>query len=489
MELLTIEQMAVADAMAVKAGHPTLGLMKRAGKAVADHAATLLEARSQVVVVCGPGNNGGDGFVAAKRLHDLGHNVEIVLLGEMSDLSEAAADAAFAWSGKVRTGVSEIRGDLIIDALFGAGLSRPLEGSAAKLVDSINRSGAAVVAVDIPSGLNADTGLVDGPTVRADSTVTFFRKKPGHLLYPGRGLCGDVVLAQIGIPDEVLRELQPRLHENSPDAWGHAFPRLSAHGHKYDRGHAVVVSGQLRSTGAARLAARGALRVGAGLVTVASPGSALAAHASHLTAIMIESFETTFGLEKIMADERKNAVAIGPGFGVGGQTREAVLSVLKTNAAVVLDADALTSFADDPAQLFAAIHERRAHEQSGGTVLTPHEGEFARLFDLQGPKVERAQSAAEISSAVVIVKGADTVIAEPGGVAMINANAPAWLATAGSGDVLTGFVVGLLAQHMPAFEASGAAVWLHGAAGAQFGPGLIAEDLPEALPAVLRSLG
>lgn len=480
MELLTIEEMATADAMAVQAGQPVIGLMKRAGKAVADHAASLLESRSQVIVVCGPGNNGGDGFVAAKRLHDLGHNVEVVLLGSMSDLSEAAADAAFAWSGKIRNEVTDLSGDLIIDALFGAGLTRVLEGDAAKLVDAINRSGAQVVAVDVPSGLSADTGMVEGPIVRADSTVTFFRKKPGHLLFPGRSFCGEVILAEIGIPDEVLASIGPTIFENGPDVWGEAFPHPVGEGHKYSRGHAVVVSGPLRSTGAARLAARGALRIGAGLVTVATPGSALATHAAHLTAVMIETFETTFGLEKIMADERKNALVIGPGFGVGPNTTEAVIAMLKTNAAVVLDADALTSFAGNAAVLMESIADRSAK-----TVLTPHEGEFSRLFDVQGPKVDRARAAAEMSGGVVVIKGADTVVADPGGKVMINANAPAWLATAGAGDVLAGFAAGLMAQGMPAFEAASAAVWLHGAAAAEFGPGLIAEDLPEALPTVL----
>ena len=475
--------MSRADALAVQAGQSVSALMKRAGRAVADQAAELLDHRSQVLVVCGPGDNGGDGFVAAKRLHDLGHNVEVVLLGEMEDLSEAAADAAFGWSGKVRSGVNVIEADLIVDALFGAGLSRPLEGEAAKLVDAINRSAAPVVSVDIPSGLNGDTGLADGPVVDADYTVTFFRKKPCHVLYPGRGHCGEVVLAQIGIPESVLAEIRPRLHENGPDVWADQFPRMAGDGHKYDRGHAVVASGPARSTGAARLAARGALRVGAGLVTVASPGSALAVNAAHLTAIMIESFETAYGLKQILADERKNALAIGPGFGVGRDTREAVQAVLDTQAGVVLDADALSSFSDSPESLFDQIAAR-----SGPVVLTPHEGEFGRLFAAQGSKVDRAAEAAEVSGATIVLKGADTTIAGAGGRIVVNSNAPAWLATAGSGDVLTGIIAGLLAQGMPAFEAACAGVWLHGAAANAFGPGLIAEDLPEKLPEVLAAL-
>jgi NAD(P)H-hydrate epimerase len=337
-----------------------------------------------------------------------------------------------------------------------------------------------VVAIDLPSGVSGDTGQpLSGVHVRAALTATFFRKKPVHLLLPGRALCGEVVVADIGIPAGAA---STRLHENGPALWRYPFPE--AGGHKYTRGHAVIVSGPAHATGAARMAARGALRVGAGLVSVASPPEALAVNAAHLTAIMLKPFEGAEGLAKLLEDKRINAVALGPGLGVGGETRALADAVLTSGAAIVLDADALTSFKDDPEALFARLHDR--------CVLTPHAGEFERIFpgllDESPSKVEAARAAAARAGCTVILKGGDTVIADASGKAAVNADAPAWLATAGAGDVLTGLVAGLLAQDMTAFHAAACAVWLHGAAAARFGPGLIAEDLPEMLPVVLAGL-
>ena len=337
-----------------------------------------------------------------------------------------------------------------------------------------------VVAIDVPSGLSGDTGQPLGAVcVRAVLTVTFFRKKPGHLLMPGRELCGELVVGDIGIP---ARAADTRLHENTPALWRYPFP--GAEGHKYDRGHCVVVCGPAHATGAARLAARGALRVGAGLVSVASPPEAVAVNATHLTAIMIKPFDGADGLAQLLADRRLNAVVAGPGLGVGGETRALVDAVLKSQAAVVLDADALTSFQDDPEALFNRLHER--------CVLTPHAGEFERLFpgllDEAASKVEAVRTAAARAGCTVLLKGGDTVIADAAGKAAINANAPATLATAGAGDVLAGFIAGLLAQRMAALDATACGVWLHGAAASAFGPGLIAEDLPEMLPEVLSEL-
>jgi len=315
--------------------------------------------------------------------------------------------------------------------------------------------------------------------------VTFFRLKPGQLLLPGRAHCGELRLADIGIPASVLATIRPKTFANEPALWLARFPWPKDEGHKYGRGHAVVVSGPVYSTGAARLAARGALRVGAGLVTVASPRDALQVNAAQLTAIMVREVDDARGLKSLLADQRKNAVLIGPGVGTGERTKEMVLAALASSAAAVLDADAITSFADDPGPLFAAIASR-----AGPVVLTPHDGEFARLFgDLaSAPKLDRARQAASRSGAIIALKGADTVVAAPGGTASINATTRPWLATAGTGDVLAGFVLGLLAQGMPGFEGTSAAVWLHGAAAKDFGPGLIAEDLPEMLPKVLREL-
>jgi hydroxyethylthiazole kinase-like uncharacterized protein yjeF len=373
----------------------------------------------------------------------------------------------------------------VVDALFGAGLARPIEGKVAALIESVNASGIPVVAVDVPSGIDGTTGEVRGVAVDAVATVTFFRLKPGHLLLPGRAHCGEIVRAEIGIPAGVLAEIGPNTFANAPGLWLAQFPWPREESHKYARGHAVVVSGPVYSTGAARLAARGALRVGAGLVTVASPRDALEVNAAQLTAIMVREADDARGLLSLLADKRKNAVLIGPGVGVGERTRDLVFAALGSEAAIVLDADAITSFSEDGESLFAKILSRKAP-----VVLTPHDGEFARLFgDLVAkPKLERARAAAARSGAIIVLKGADTVVAAPGGTASINATTSPWLATAGTGDVLGGIVLGLLAQRMPAFLAASAAVWLHGAAAKEFGPGLIAEDLSETLPRVLRGL-
>ncbi len=468
--------MAQADAFAVAHGVPSLTLMENAGRAVAGAIVARFKPCA-VTVLCGPGNNGGDGFVVARLLDEHGF---IVRVAHDADPKGDAKEMSARWKGaRLALTAEALDGArLVVDGLFGAGLSRPLEGAPAQMVEALN--GLPVVAIDIPSGISGDTGQpLGGVYVTATLTVTFFRKKPGHLLLPGRALCGETVVADIGIPAEAANT---DLHENTPALWHFPWPKLD--GHKYDRGHCLVVSGPASATGAARLAARAALRVGAGLVSVASPPEAMAVNAAHLTAIMLKSFEGAAGLAEILGDKRLNAVVIGPGLGVGGETRALVDAALKSGAAVVLDADALTSFQDDPEALFNRLHET--------CVLTPHAGEFERLFpgllDDSASKVEAVRTAAARAGAVVLLKGADTVIADPAGKAAINANAPPTLATAGAGDVLSGLIGGLLAQHMTAFEAAACGVWLHGDAAMRFGPGLIAEDLPEMLPQVLAGL-
>ncbi|MDB5739287.1 MAG: carbohydrate kinase, YjeF related protein [Alphaproteobacteria bacterium] len=475
-ELLTTAEMTAADAFAVSSGIPSLTLMENAGRAVAD-AITARYKPCPVTILCGPGNNGGDGFVVARLLYEDGFSVRVAHDGVLKGDADIMAAK---WSGETEALTPDaLRGaKLVVDGLFGAGLSRPLEGAAAQIVEALNDL--PVVAIDIPSGVSGDTGQPLGAVyVTAALTVTFFRKKPGHLLLPGRALCGELVLADIGIPAEAA---DTQLHENTPTLWRYPHPR--AEGHKYDRGHCVVVCGPAHATGAARLAARGALRVGAGLVSVASSPEAVAVNAAHLTAIMLKPFDGADGLAQLLADKRLNAVVIGPGLGVGGETRELVIAVLKSGASVVLDADALTSFHDDPDALFARLHDR--------CVLTPHAGEFERLFpgllDEAAGKVDAVRTAAARAGCTVLLKGGDTVIAHPSGKAAINANAPPTLATAGAGDVLAGFIAGLLAQKLTAFDAACCGVWLHGATATLFGPGLIAEDLPEMLPAILADL-
>jgi hydroxyethylthiazole kinase-like uncharacterized protein yjeF len=492
-ELLTPREMAEADRLTIAGGIPGIELMENAGRAVADVVARR-SARSapRVCVVAGPGNNGGDGFVAARLLSERGYPVRLLLLGDRESLKGDAAEAARRWPGAVEpaTAAGLADADIIVDALFGAGLDRPIEQPAGSLIEAVNTSGATVIAVDLPSGINGACGAVMGQAVRATETVTFFRRKPGHLLLPGRLYCGPVEVADIGIRSEALAQVQPRCFANCPALWMSSFPVPRVEGHKYSRGHAVVVSGGMASTGAARLAARAALRAGAGLTTIASPREALVVNAAASLAVMVRPVDGAPELSAMLGDGRLNAVVLGPGGGVGADLRDMVLAALTRDCAVVLDADALTSFAEEPKRLFAAIQAR----SPAGTVLTPHEGEFARLFSQLGgnsqalSKLDRARRAAALSGAVVLLKGPDTVVAAPDGRASIGENAPPWLATAGSGDVLAGFIGGLLAQGMPAFEAASAAVWLHGAAGSEAGPGLIAEDLTEALRAVYRQL-
>jgi len=481
-EIITVAEMYAADRYASEHGVASLTLMENAGRAVAGEIVKRWTPR-KTLVLCGPGNNGGDGFVVARLLSERGWDVRVALLGSREELKGDAAAMAARWAGSTEPlTVRALEGaELFVDALFGAGLQRPLEGVARETVLALNGMGVPVVAVDIPSGLHGNLGrALDNVCVRADVTVTFFRMKPAHVLMPGRLLCGEIVVAQIGIPEAALE--RPQIFANGPALWGKEFPRLDPLGHKYSRGHALIVSGPAHATGAARLAARGALRIGAGLVSVASPPDAVAVNAAHLTSIMVKPFDGPDGLRELLKDKRLNAVVIGPGCGVGEATKELVGAALSTKC--VLDADALTSFQGNPAQLF--------YQLSPDNVLTPHEGEFERLFPgllARSPsRIEAVREAAKQAGCVVLLKGPDTAISSPDGKVCVNTIAPPSLATAGSGDVLAGFICGLLAQGMASFEAACAAVWLHGEAANLFGPGLISEDLPEQLPALLGRL-
>ncbi len=524
--LLTTKEMGRADRRAVEMGVPSLALMENAGRAVAGSAWVHLQAGDKVVVLCGPGNNGGDGFVAARLLAERGCEVSVALLGSRAALKGDAAEMARRWTGEVvPLGPHAVQfAKVIVDAIFGAGLTRDIEGIVAQTVRAINQRDSSVklIAVDVPSGLDGNTGRERGIAVRGDETVTFACLKPGHVLLPGRGLCGRITVADIGIPSDVLCEIGSGVSAMDADTAqeiARRFPWRELSAHKYAHGHAIIVSGPAFQTGAARMAARGALRIGAGLVTVASPPSALPENAAHLTAIMLKPCPNARVLSEILEDERKNAVLIGPGAGIGTGTADMVLAALASGAAVVLDADAVTSFAPEDGErgegggvgfgftskaktatrtqqaLFDAIRSKPERP----VVLTPHDGEFKRLFpDLADTpsKIERARAAAERSGATIILKGADTAIAAPDGQAAVNTNAPPWLATAGSGDVLAGYVVGLLAQmtaaenpaHAPAYLAATMAVWLHGECANLLGPGLIAEDLSEILPEVLSDI-
>jgi NAD(P)H-hydrate epimerase len=477
--LLTVAQMGEADRRTIADGGSGAALMEAAGGAVA-RAIMRRWAPCPVVVLCGPGNNGGDGFVVARKLAEAGWAVRLALLGDPEKLAGDARYHATLWHGPVEA-MTESALDgaaLIVDALFGTGLGRRIGAPADGVLRAAAARGVPIVAVDVPSGVAGDTGA-DLGAVRATLTVTFFRKKPAHLLLPGRYLCGDVEVADIGIGAEVLPGLGITTHENGPALWLGDLPRAMSGGNKYGRGHALIYGGGVM-TGAARMAARAAARAGAGLTTVAVPERAWAVYAGALTSIMVMPLPAPETLAPMLQDRRITAMLIGPGAGAGEQTRAHSLAMLGTGRAVLLDADALTAFQHCREDVFRAI--------TGPCVMTPHEGEFRRLFADDGDKLFRARAAAKLSGAVIVLKGADTVVAAPDGRAVINGNAPDTLATAGSGDVLAGIILGLLAQGMDGFSASCAGIWMHGAAAQAFGPGLIAEDLPDLLPGVLQAL-
>jgi len=477
-ELLTVEQMYEADRLTMASHMSGLDLMEHAGKGCAD---TICDfwATGRASVLCGPGNNGGDGFVIARHLKQRGWTVRLALLGSRDALSGDAGEMAKRWDGEVEPLSPHVveNAEVVVDAVFGAGLSRPIDGVVLDVLQAASQSGAAIVAVDVPSGLDGNTGQINGYAPPADVTVTFGRKKIGHTLLPGREICGDIHVIDIGIPDHVVDQIAPQVWENDMELWSAAFPTPQLSDHKYTKGHTVAVSGGMETSAAARLSAMGALRIGSGLVTVACPTEALQINASQLLSIMVRSFSSHRDLNDILSDRRKNTVVIGPGAGVSHETVENVSHILKLKRATVLDADALTSFQDEPQKLFAELHEH--------VVMTPHAGEFERLWPnylaMASSRVTAASHAAQKCGAVIVLKGADTVIASPDGRTAVNTNAPPWLATAGSGDVLAGFIAGLMAQGMAPFEASCAGVWLHGECGNWLGRGLIAEDLPHVL--------
>jgi len=476
--LLTPAAMAAVDRAAALSGIDSFGLMEKAGQAVSAAALRRYPEALRFVVLCGPGNNGGDGYVAACALQRSGADVAVFHLGDPATL-KGDAKRAFTEcpvSGAPLETYRPLAGDVVIDALFGAGLARPVPPTVAAVIALVDEAKIPVIAVDLPSGIDGESGRVLGAAFRAAHTVTFMTRKPGHLLMPGRDYCGTLEVFDIGIPGRIVRaHADHTLAENVPLQWQAAIPAAGDDTHKYKRGHLTVFSGGATATGAARMAAMAGLKAGAGLVTIASPTDALAVNAPALTAIMLRAVEDETTLRQWLDDQRLSTFVLGPGFGAGEKARRFALAL--AGRRLVLDADGITSFRDAPETLFDAFAEGPTH-----LVLTPHEGEFARLFpdiaaDDRPGKVAKARAAAARARAAVIYKGADTVIAAPDGRALINANAPPWLATAGSGDVLAGIVGGLLAQGMPAFEAAAAGVWLHGEAGSRAGKGLTAEDL------------
>lgn len=479
-EILTVKEMADADRFAIRSGTPGIVLMENAGRAVAD----TVDARcpsGTVAVLAGPGNNGGDGFVAARHLARRGRDVRLALFGAREALTGDAATAAARWAGEIHPFDRALidGAATVVDAVFGAGLSRPLPAGVTSVFDAARARELPCIAVDLPSGVDGDTGSASAGALPARATVTFHRLKPAHVLFPGRALAGEIVLADIGIPKTAATGTALL---NGPGLWRGQLRQPDWRSHKYQRGHVVVVGGPPQRAGAARLAAHAALRAGAGLVTLAVPSDALVPYIGDPKALMVAPAAEPEGLRALIADSKARAAVLGPGNGVGPATRRRVAVAAEAGLRLVLDADALTSFADEADSLGVLCAAAEA------VVLTPHEGEFRRLFpDILGDRLTRARAAAERTGAVVVSKGPDTVVAGRDGQAVINANAPANLATAGSGDVLAGIIGGLLASGMEPFAAAAAGVWLHGEAASGCGAGLIADDLLNGLPSALQS--
>lgn len=480
--LLTRAEAAELDRLTIVYGNDGLTLMQRAGAAVV----TVIEqhyAPTRCLVLCGSGKNGGDGFIIAERLRQADWDVACVACGNLPESGDAAAARA-RYQGETLpwTPVLLDEAGLVVDAILGVGLSRPLDSNTVAIVTAVNKAGIPVVAVDMPTGLHADTGAVLGATIKATHTVTFTRKKPGLLLLPGPDYAGQVVVADINMDTDALYSMPLRFAENTPALWRDQLPQFLPTQHKYDHGHALILGGGVM-TGAARLASRACQRTGTGLVTIAAPPYATLVYASNLDSVLVQPITTLEDWQKQIDDRRKTAFLLGPGAGVGELLQGQVLAALATDKPTLLDADALTCFVEDPDRLFKAV---RPH-----TVLTPHSGEFLRLFGPQqefSDKLSVVSRMAQLLQCVILLKGADTVIAAPDGRAIINTNAPPWLATAGSGDVLAGVITGFMAQGVAAFHAACIGAWLHGAAAQHFQPGMIAEDLIATLPATLQAL-
>jgi len=479
-QLITTEEMYRADAGAIARGIPGITLMENAGAAVAKVITRRWQPRD-TLVCCGPGNNGGDGFVVARLLQEAGWPVRLCLFGRADNLAGDAALAAQTWKGSIYPPTMRDLDSkpLVIDALFGAGLSRDLTGLTLDFVRAINDQKLDCVSIDVPSGVDGNTGAVLGDAPVSVVSVTFFRAKPGHFLMPARDYVGDLVVADIGIDDAALEEVNSNTFVNEPSLWCELSPQPATNAHKFTRGHLLIAGGE-EMTGAALLASDAARRIGAGLVTIAAPPEAWSVYASHRPGLLVKKTESLADYIKLLADPRIDALVIGPGLGREEQVRDWVLAALATGKPLVLDADGLSVFAYDPAMLLEKLHNK--------CVLTPHEGEFSRLFDVSGSKLDKARDAASKTTATVLIKGPDSVIAECSGKTVINTTGTPYLATAGSGDVLAGLIGGLMAQGMASFEAACAGAWMHGKAAEQFGPGLIAEDIPELIPKLTTTI-
>jgi len=479
--VLTTSAMAAVDRAAIAGGIPGIVLMEAAGRAIT-RAIVDRFPPCRVLVLAGPGNNGGDGYVVARRLQAAGWPVAVAAFGDRDRLRGDAALAAARWPGPVRPldEAPDLPGELVVDALFGAGLDRPLDDDLAKTLERCTAGRRHIVAVDVPSGVDGNTGAVSAGTPRAALTVTFCRPKPGHLLQPAAGLMGEIVCADIGIPDAAVEAHDVGLRVNTPAEWAHLLPERTAVAHKYRFGHALIIGGGAAQTGAASMAALAAARSGAGLVTVAAPREALAVYAAREASLMTRPLDTAGDLDRLLAERRYAAILFGPAAGLGPRTTAIVERLLAAGRPLVLDADALTAL--------GRLRGDAARPQPlpAATVLTPHDGEFGRLSAATGDRLHRALEAAAAFGCTVLLKGSDSVVAADGR-ARLNPRAPGNLATAGTGDVLAGMITGLVAQGLEPFDAAAAAAWLHGVAAAACPTPMLATDLLPQLPRALAA--
>jgi ADP-dependent NAD(P)H-hydrate dehydratase / NAD(P)H-hydrate epimerase len=474
MELVTPAEMKHVEALAPAHGVSLRMLMENAGRAVAAEIIARYPQRP-VTVLCGPGNNGGDGFVIARLLNDLGWPVTLHLLGERAKLKGDALAMSKLWSHPIKSMDDDFAGALIVDAIFGIGLKRDFPEA---LANRINSFGTDVVSVDIPSGVDALSGAIKGAAVKADLTVTFYRQKPGHVIWPGRAHCGEIVTSEIGLPESATSQIASKLWINAPPL----LPLPERDAHKYSRGGAVIWSGDALHSGASRLAAWAAQGAGAGIVCLAGPRDGLMVHAHHVSSILLHEIKETSDIENLLGGKKYSACCFGPASGTTDAHRRIAMGMIASGKKIVLDADAFTLFAGNRDMAF------RMMKQFDDTraVLTPHSGEFERLFpDLaEGytAAIDRARAAAEMTGAVVVLKGPSTIIAAPSGETALQAEAPSKLATAGSGDVLAGLITGLMAQGVSPFEAAQSAVWLHADAARKIPhQAMTAEELVQAI--------
>ncbi|MDX1950377.1 MAG: NAD(P)H-hydrate dehydratase [Rickettsiales bacterium] len=495
-KIFSAENTKKADSEAERFGISNFTLMCNAGEKSADLVDKILDYKKKgdaVYILCGVGNNGGDGYITARILKERGYDIRLSNIGDLRKVSELTLQAMdFAVSSGIE--IEEFdedyleQADLIIDAIFGIGLKRDITGDIAEIIEKINyaknsqKNKFLVFSLDVPSGVCSNTGEVRNIAIQADYTISYQTPKIGCYLLPAKNYVGKIEVADIGIPDEAFSEIYNPYFINSTDLWLDKFPFPKLESHKYHKGHIVIDGGEEDFTGASRMASIASMRVGAGLATICADEKSLPIYATSMLSVMVKRLKEIEDLEKYIKLKKVNSAVLGCGSGFDILAPLRVYHCLEEKLACVIDADVFSIFQEKPKEFIKALKKNKK------SVLTPHEGEFKRVFNVDGSKIERASKAAKLCDNVIVLKGNDTIIASPDGRIAVNNNAPTWLATAGSGDVLAGIIGGLLAQNMPSFEAACAGVWIHSECANILGQGLISEDLIDAIPLVLQSL-